>query len=310
MSFPGLALSQEYPVKPVRIVVPYPPGGVFDAVLRPLAVRLGDALGQPVVIDNRPGANTIIGMDFCAKAPPDGYTICATANDSMSLNPHLYAKLPYDTDRDFAAVAMLLHIDQVIVSHPSVPANTFTELVAVAKARPDSLNFSSFGQGSSSHMILAWLNNRAGMNITHVPYKGGGPAVAAVLSGEAQVTYMGIGALLPHVKAGRVKALAVPQTERSPFLPDTPTLAELGLGLPLRPWIGVVAPAQTPRPIVNRLSNEIVKVVEHPAFREEVLVKQGFAPAGVPADAFAAFMREDRANGAVLVKLSGIRLEY
>jgi tripartite-type tricarboxylate transporter receptor subunit TctC len=303
------AFAQPYPARPIRIFVPYPPGGVFDAIFRPLAQIMGESTGQAIVIDNRPGGNTIIAMDLCAKAAPDGYTICATSNDSMSLNPHLYSKLPYDTEKDFVGISNLLYVDEVIVAKPAAPFNSFREMIEYAKAKPGALNFASFGTGSSAHMILAWINTRGGVNITHVPYKGGGPAVAATVAGEVDLTYMGTGALLPYIKAGRVKAIAVTQTQRSSFLPDVPTMGEQGMEFQLKPWIGVVAPAATPRPIVNRLSAELVKVINHPRYREEVLIRNGFEPIGDTPEQFAAFMREDRKFGATLVKNSGIQLD-
>src|SRR3954467_11385314 len=201
----GNAFAQSYPEKPIRILIPYPPGGVLDAIFRPLAQLMTESIGQPIVLDNRPGGNTLIAMDLCAKAPADGYTICATSNDSMSLNPHLYTKLPYDTEKDFVGVANLLYVDEVIVAKANAPFNSFREMIDYAKQKPGALNFASFGTGSSAHMILAWINTRAGVNITHVPYKGGGPAVQATLAGEVDLTYMGTGALAPYIKAGRVK---------------------------------------------------------------------------------------------------------
>lgn len=303
------ALAQSFPSRPIRIIVPYPPGGVFDALLRPLAQLLSESMGQPVLIDNRPGGNTIIAMDLCAKAAPDGYTICATSVDSMSLNPHLYSKLPYDTDRDFVGISNLLFIDEVIVAHPSVPFDTFQGMIEFAKRNPGKLNFGSFGQGSSAHLILAWINSSAGVNIVHVPYKGGGPVVQATVAGEVQMTYMGTGSLLPHIKAGRVKALAVTQTHRSAFLPDVPTMGEQGLEFQFKPWIGIVAPAATPRPIVNRLSAELTKAMTNPRFREEVLIRNGFEPIGDTPEQFATFMREDRARGAILAKNANLKLD-
>jgi tripartite-type tricarboxylate transporter receptor subunit TctC len=303
------AFAQAYPARPIKVFVPYPPGGVFDAIFRPLAQLMGESTGQAIVIDNRPGGNTIIAMDLCAKSAPDGYTICATSNDSMSLNPHLYSKLPYDTEKDFVGLSNLLYVDEVIVAKPGAPFNSFREMLDYAKSKPGALNFASFGTGSSAHMILAWINTRGGVNITHVPYKGGGPAVAATVAGEVDLTYMGTGALLPYIKAGRVKAIAVTQTQRSSFLPDVPTMGEQGMEFQLKPWIGVVAPAATPRAIVNRLSAELVKVINHPKYREEVLIRNGFEPIGDTPEQFAAFMREDRRFGATLVKNSGIKLD-
>jgi tripartite-type tricarboxylate transporter receptor subunit TctC len=305
----GNALAQPYPSKPIRILVPYPPGGVFDAIFRPLAQFMGESVGQAIVIDNRPGGNTIIAMEACAKSPPDGYTICATSNDSMSLNPHLYSKLPYDTDRDFVGISNLLYVDEVIVAKANAPFSTFREMIEYARQKPGALNYASFGTGSSAHMILAWINTRAGVNIVHVPYKGGGPAMQAAIAGEVDLTYMGTGALLPFIKNGRVKALAVTQTQRSPFLPDVPTMGEQGMEFQLKPWIGVVAPAATPRPIVTRLGAELVKVINNPKYREEVLMRNGFEPIGDTPEQFAAFMREDRKFGATLVKNSGIKLD-
>jgi tripartite-type tricarboxylate transporter receptor subunit TctC len=302
-------LGQSYPNKPIRILVPYPPGGVFDALLRPLARDVGEALGQPLVLDNRPGGNTIIAMDACAKAPPDGYTICATSNDSMSLNPHLYSKLPYDTERDLVGVSNLVFIDELIVAHASVPFTSFREMIDYARSKPGALNYGSFGLGSSAHMILAWINNRAGTDIVHVPYRGGGPAVAAVLANEVQVIYMGTGALLPHVRSGKLKALAVTQRQRSPFLPDVPTMGEQGMDFQLKPWIGIVAPAGTPAPIVQRLAAEMARVIRSAKFNEEVLARQSFEAIGSTPEQFAEFMKEDRALGATLVRISNLKLD-
>jgi tripartite-type tricarboxylate transporter receptor subunit TctC len=303
------AAAQQYPNRPIRLIVPYPPGGLFDAIFRPLSQRLAETMGQPLVIDNRPGANTIIGMDLCAKSMADGYTLCATSNDSLSLNPYLYAKLPFDVERDFVPVTQLLYTAQIIVAHPSVPFSTMPELVSYSKANPGALNFSSFGSGSSAHMILAWINNRAGIEITHVPYKGGGPAVAAVVAGEVQLNYMGIGTLLPHIKAGRVKPIAVTQSARSALLPDVPTLAEQGMDFPLRPWVGVVAPAGTPGVIVERLAAEIAKIVQEPGFREAHFVRTGLEPIANTPGEFSASLKQERVAAASLVKMSGIRLE-
>ena len=305
---PIAAAAQTWPAKPIRVIVPYPPGGLFDAIFRPLARELGNALGQPVVLDNRPGGNTIIGMDLCAKAPADGYTICGTSNDSMVLNPYLYAKLPNDPERDFAPITNLLFTEDVIVAAAKTPFVNFRDMLAYARAKPGALNFASFGQGSSAHMILAWINNRAGVSITHVPYKGGGPSITATVAGETELCYMGIGALLPHIKTGRVKALAVAQPVRSPLLPDVPTMAEEGLAFPLKPWVAMIAPGATPEVIITRLAVEIGRILREPRFRDETLVQQGLEPVGNTSDQFAAFLKEERATGAMLVKLSGISL--
>ena len=303
------AFAQTYPAKPVRVIIPYPPGGVLDAIFRPLARDLGETLGQPVVLDNRPGGNTIIAMDLCAKAAPDGYTICATSNDSMSLIPHLYNKLPYDTDRDFAPVSNLLYVDEVLVASAAAPFGTFREMIEYAKTKPGVVNYGSFGLGSSAHMVLAHINNRAGTDITHVPYKGGGPAVAAVLANEVHVIYMGTGALTPHIRSGKLKALAVTQTRRSPFLPEVATMGEQGMPFELKPWIGVVAPSATPPAILNRLSAEIAKIIKGAKYSEEVLQRQGFEPIGNTAAEFGEFMRADRKIGAELVKIANLKLD-
>ena len=303
------AVAQQFPSRPIRLIVPYPPGGLFDAIFRPLSQRLQETIGQPLLIDNRPGANSIIGMDLCARSTPDGYTLCATSNDSLSLNPFLYAKLPFDVERDFVPVTQILYTAQIIVANPSVPVSTIPELVAYAKANPGALNFSSFGLGSTAHLVLAWINNRAGVQITHVPYKGGGPAVAAVVAGEVQLNLMGIGTLLPHIKAGRVKPLAVTLSSRSTLLPDVPTLAEQGMDFPLRSWVGVVAPAGTPTAITERIAAEIAKIVREPAFLEAYFARAGLEPiANTPAE-FAAYLKQERPVAASLVKMSGIRLE-
>lgn len=303
------ALAQSYPTRPIRIIVPYPPGGTLDAIFRPIGQTILESMGQPLILDNRPGGGTIIAMDLCAKAAADGYTICATSNDSMSVNPHLYSKLPYDTDRDFVGIANLIQLSGMFVARPSAPFQTLREMLAYAKSNPGKLNFASFGQGSSAHMMLAWINNVAGVDITHVPFKGTAAAVQALLSGDADVAQVGVGVFMGHIKAGKLKPLAVTHTRRTSLLPDVPTVAEQGIELPFRPWIGVVAPAATPRPVVNRLNAELTKAIGTPRFREEVLERQGWDAIGGTPEQFAAFLREDRQFGARLVKASGLKLD-
>ena len=224
-----LAFSvQAFPTKPVRVIVAYPAGGGIDVMARQIGERLSKTWGQPVVVENKPGANTIVAADTAAKAAPDGHTIFMTTDATFSINPHLYKKLPYDPERDFMPVTMLVLLQQMMVAHPSVPANTLAELVDYAKKNPGKLNYASYGSGSQPHLSGEMLKHKAGIDLVHVPYKGISLAVPAVIAGEVQLTFSGIASGMGPLKAGRIKALAIGGKARSPLLPQIPTFAELG----------------------------------------------------------------------------------
>src|SRR5689334_12942804 len=223
------AYAQSYPAKPVHLIVPYPAGGVVDGLMRGIAQPVSETLGQPVIVDNRPGANTIIALEACAKAAPDGYTICSSSSDGMSFNPWLYPKLPYDADRDFAPITQLVWVNGVIVAGAKVPYDTVAGMVAFARANPGKVNFASFGIGSTPHFFLEWFRKQGGADIVHVPYKGSAQIIPALLSGESDATFIAMGIVLPLVASGRLKALAVTGPKRSSYLPEASTLAEQGI---------------------------------------------------------------------------------
>jgi tripartite-type tricarboxylate transporter receptor subunit TctC len=302
------ASAQTYPSKPVRVIVPYPAGGVVDGLMRSVGQQFTEAVGQPLIIDNKPGANTIIALEACAKSPPDGYTLCTSSADGMSFNPHLYKTLPYDPDRDFEPITQMVWVNGAIVAGAKVPYNTVAEMVAAAKAKPGTINFASFGLGSTPQFYLEWFNKQAGTQMVHVVYKGMAQILPALLSGEADVTFTAMGIVLPQIAAGEMKALAVTNPERSPYLPNVSTLAEQGLDPKLRNWFGLFAPAHTPQPILDRLSQEFVKALHSPRFRDFVKVQAFDTVANTPAE-FAAFLRRDRATAKQVVAVTGIRLD-
>jgi tripartite-type tricarboxylate transporter receptor subunit TctC len=273
-----------YPNRPIRFVVPYPPGGGTDIVARTLSDPLAAALGQPVIIDNRGGAAGSLGTDIVAKSAPDGYTVLFTLS-SHTINPKLYAKLPFDVERDFSPISLAALIPQILVAHPSVPANNIRELIALAKSEPGTLNYASVGTGSPGHIAGELFKLRAGIDMVHVPYKGGGPAVADTLGGQVQLLFVSLPAVLQHLRAGRLKALAVTSEERSLAAPDVPTIAESGVpGCVVNSWYGALAPAKTPLAIVARLQAAFAQVLALPEVKEKLFRQGAEAMASTPAE--------------------------
>ena len=263
------ALAQTYPAKPVRVVVPYPPGGVGDTTMRAIAQHLSESLGQPFVIDNKPGASQMIGADAVAKAAPDGYTLFLGSVTSLAINVSSQKKMPYDPVRDFAPVSMLYFSPMYLVVNPAVPAQSVKELVALAKAQPGKLSFASIGQGGSIHLAGEMFKSMAGVDITHIPYKGSAPALTDIIGGQVSLMFDAGVSALPQVRAGKLRALAITTAKRVDSTPELPTVAEAG-GLPnyeATLWFGLVAPAATPRDIVNRLSQELAKILRQPALQ-------------------------------------------
>src|SRR5438477_1468053 len=247
MLAPFAALAQTWPAKPVRLVVAYPPGGGIDVMGRQIAEKLSGMWGQPVVVENKPGANTILAADTMAKSAPDGNSVLFTTDATFSINPHLYAKLPYDAERDFIPVTMLVLLQQLLVANPSLPANSLAELIALAKSKPGTINYASYGSGSQPHLSGEMLKYKAGIDLVHVPYKGISLAVPAVMAGEVQLTFAGIATSMPQLKAGRIKALAIGGPQRSLLLPQVPTFAELGYPeVETHAWFGLFLPARSP----------------------------------------------------------------
>lgn len=304
----GLAVAQNYPARAIRVIVPFAPGGATDAVLRMLAPRLSDNLGQQVVVDNRPGGASTIGMDIVAKSPPDGYTL-GVANLSFSINPHLMSKLPYNTEKDFALVSLITIVPLVMSVHPSVPARSIKELIALAKARPGSLNYSSSGNASATQMATELFRYMAGINIVHVPYNGGGPALISVLSGQVSIYAGSIPTLLPHFKSGKLIALGITTAKRDAAIPNVPTIAEAALpGYDSREWQGIVVPAATPPAIVAKLYQELVKTLAAPELKERFASVGAYAVGSTPEE-FAAHLKQETATMGKVIKEAGIRIE-
>src|SRR5437868_7321149 len=291
--------------KAVRIVVAYPPGGGIDVMARQVAEKLTGMWGQPVVVENKPGANTIVATEAVAKSPADGYTVLLTTDATFSINPHLYAKLPFDTQRDFIPVTMLVLLQQLLVANPSLPANTLDELIALAKVKPGAINYASYGSCSQPHLSGEMLKYKAGIDLVHVPYKGISLAVPAVMAGEVQLTFAGIATSMPQLKAGRIKALAIGGPKRSPLLPQVPTFAELGYPeVETHAWFRLFLPAGSPREAVDRINRDTRKILEEPEFRQKQLVDKGYDVVASSPQAFAAFLRTDSATRAPPVNIS------
>jgi len=309
-AYAGTALAQTWPAKPVRIVVAYPPGGGIDVMSRQIAEKLTAAWGQPVVVENRPGANTIVATDAVAKSGADGYTVLMTTDATFSINPHLYAKLPFDTQKDFIPVTMLVLLQQLLVAHPSLPAGTLPELIALAKAKPGSINYASYGSGSQPHLSGEMLKYKAGIDLVHVPYKGISLAVPAVMAGEVQLTFAGIASSSAPLKSGRIKAIAIGGTKRSPLFPEVPTFAELGYPeVETHAWFGLFLPAGSPKEAVSRLYADVKRVIDDPEFRQKQLVDRGYEPIGSSPEEFSAYIVKDRDSRGRAVKISGAKAE-
>jgi tripartite-type tricarboxylate transporter receptor subunit TctC len=308
MLFVASGWAAGYPARPVRMIVAVPPGGPADILARLVGPRLSESLGQTVVIDNRPGANGNIAYEMAARAAPDGYTFVLVAA-GVVINPSLYREVRYDPLRDFAAITHGISVPNILIVHPSVPASSLSELVALAKKQPGKLAFASAGNGTSGHLALELLKQRAGIDVTHVPYKGGGPALAEVLAGQVQALFSLALAATQQVKAGKVRALAITSGKRSAVAPELPTVAELGFpGYEVVGWFGWLAPAKTPKEIVARLNTEIVKVLNLPEVRERLLT-QSSEPVGDSPQAFAAFMKSEHAKWAEVIKRGNIRMD-
>jgi tripartite-type tricarboxylate transporter receptor subunit TctC len=301
--------AQTYPVRPVRIVVAYPPGGGIDVLARQLADRLAPQWGQAVVVENRPGGSTIPATELVAKSPADAHTILLTTDSTFSINPHLFARLPY-SDRDFIAVTQLILLQQLLLAHPSVPAKDVAELVALARAKPGTLNYGSYGSGSQPHLAAETLKSKAGVDIVHIPYKGIPFAVPAAIAGEVQLTFSGIASSRAHVQAGRLKALAIGGPARSPLMPDVPTFAEQGYPeVETHAWFGLFVPAGSPRTGVDRIQRDVAAILKDPAFGEREITGKGYDLVASTPEAFAAYLVVDRAARGRAVQLSGARAE-
>ncbi|MGZ5126836.1 MAG: Bug family tripartite tricarboxylate transporter substrate binding protein [Burkholderiales bacterium] len=299
--------AQTYPVKPIRFIVPFSAGGGADIVARAVGQKLTETLKQQVIIDNRTGAAGIIGMEAAAKAPPDGYTIVLGQTGPNSINPSLYDKLPYDALKDFAPITETTRYPYILVVHPSVPARNVKELIALAKSHPNGLTFASAGNGAANHLAAELLKTMAQIRIVHVPYKASAPALIDVLGGHVSMMFDPVITCMPHVRVGKLRALAVTSLARSAIAPELPTIAETGLpGYEAIGWHGVLAPAATPKDIVAKLNAEIVRNLQTPDMRAR-FAEQGAEPVGNAPEEFARFLKEDLEKWSRVVKTAGVR---
>jgi tripartite-type tricarboxylate transporter receptor subunit TctC len=301
--------QQPYPSKPIRLIVPFPPGGSIDPVARMLGPKLAESWGQQVIAENRPGANGAIGTEILAKAPPDGYTLILLGGGTHVINALLARNLPYDSVKDFAPVATVQRSDYVLVVHPSMPVNNLKQFIALAKARPGQISYASAGNGNMNHVAAELFNMLTGVNTLHVPYKGGGQALIDLMGGQVHMHFAVVISALPHIKSGRLKPLAIGGETRFPALPQVPTFTEAGLpGFRLQPWQGIFAPARTPKPIIDRLSAEISRIVTLPDITERI-TGWGSQPLISTPEQFAALMAADFTKFAEVIKAANIRID-
>jgi tripartite-type tricarboxylate transporter receptor subunit TctC len=305
----AMAFAQSYPAKPIKLMVPYPPGGGADLLARALGQKLGEALGQPIVVENRPGANGIIGTDAVAKATPDGYTLLLGNVGPNAINQALYSKLPYDCVKDFAPIGEMATTAHILVVHPSVAAHSVQELITLAKASPGKLTYASTGIGGSPHLAGELFDLMAGVKIYHVPYKGAAPANSDLIGGQVSMSFNTLPPLLPQVRAGKLRALAVTTAKRASTMPELPTIAESGVpGYDVSTWYGLLAPAGTPRDIVMRLNTELNKLLQSPGVKSQLAVK-GFDVETSTPEEFAGLIASEVTKWTRVVKAANVRLD-
>ncbi|MCK9513879.1 MAG: tripartite tricarboxylate transporter substrate binding protein [Pigmentiphaga sp.] len=302
------AMAQGYPEKPIRLIVPFPPGGGNDVIGRIVAEKLTERLGQSVIVENRGGGNGIIGLQALAQAAPDGYTIGVAAAGPMAVNPSLYSNLPYDPQKDFAPITNMVIFPLLLVTHPAFPPKTVAELIDHAKANPGKVFYASPGSGNSGHLAGELFNTLADVDITHVPYKGQGPAVADLLGGQVQMLYSSIPSVIEHVRSGRLNGLAVGSAERLRSLPDMPTIGETVDGYDAYSWVGLVAPAGTPRDIIDRLNREVTDILQQEDVAEKLLL-QGAIPVSETPEEFAAYIQDEIEKWGAVVKSANIKVD-
>jgi tripartite-type tricarboxylate transporter receptor subunit TctC len=304
---PLVAAQPDYPNRPIRLVVTVPPGGAADFIARLVGGKVSESLGQPVVVENRGGAGGTIAADAVAKAPPDGYTLLQNSITTHGVGPHLYSKLPYDPVKDFAAVSALAVLPLVMAVNAEVPVRSVDEIIAHSKTKP--LNFASSGNGGAPHMAAELFKSVTGAPMTHVPYKGSGPAVADLVGGRVQIMFDAAPSLIAHIRSGKLRVLAAASPQRNRLLPEAPTFAELGYPkVAVSLWYGLLAPAGTPRSAINKLNSEVTKILQSPDVRERLLA-QGAEPMPGTPEAFASFMQEEMAKWAPVVKQAGVKLD-
>ena len=304
-----VASAQGYPTRPIRLVVPFPAGGTTDILAREVAQKLTEVLGQAVVVDNRPGAAGNIGSDLVAKSAPDGYTLLMGTVGTHAINPSLYSKMPYDHVKDFAPVVLVAGVPNVLVVNPALPGNSVSDLIKLAKDKPGQINFASSGSGTSIHLSGELFKTMAGVDMTHVPYKGSSPALTDLIGGQVQIMFDNLPSALPQIKGGRLRAIALTSLKRAPVLPDIPTINESGLpGFEASSWFGVLAPAGTPVAIVARINTEVNKWLQSADAREKLL-GQGAEAAGGSPERFANHIRAESEKWAKVVKASGAKVD-
>ena len=310
LALPGYAVAQTYPEKTIRLVVPNSPGGSLDRYSRMIAQKLTEALGQTALVDNRPSAGGIIGADIVAKSAPDGYTLLMGATPTMAINVTLYAgKLPYNPEKDFTPITLTAKLPSMLAVHPAVPVKNLKEFIALAKAKPGKLNYGTSGIGSGNHLVGEMLKAAAGIDMVHVPYGGGAPGLVALLAGQIEVLITPPPTLMPMVKAGRVRAIAISSAKRLPAMPEVPTIAESGLpGFEATLWFCIVAPAGVPKPIVTRLHAALVPILNSPEYRERLAAEGATGEISTPEELMA-FVRAETPKWAKVVKSSGAKVE-
>jgi len=307
--FSQQAALAQYPTKPVHIVVPYPAGGAVDAFARVLTQQLSEMWGQQVVVDNRPGASTMIGADQVAKSPPDGYTLLLTAELTLVIVPHLYEKIPYDPLRDFTPIVALVSATQALVANPSLPVKTVKDLVALAKAKPGQLTYGSFGNGSTGHLNMEVLQAMTGARFNHIPYNGAGPAMNDVIGGHIDFMLAALSIVKGNVQAGKLRMIGVGSNHRSSEFPDVPTISESGApGFEAKSWFGLVAPAGTPPDVIRKINQDVTKVISDRAFAEKYLAAQGLGSITGTPEQFAAFIRAETVRWGKVVKDADVKV--
>ena len=305
----GIVCAQNYPHKAIRFIMPYPAGGSIDTTGRIVAQQLAENFGQQVVIDNRTGAGGTVGTEIGARAAPDGYTLVMGGTGTLALSPNLQRNLPYDPVRDFAPVTLLVIVPYVLVVPAALRVNSVRELIALAKSRPDQINYGSGGNGSAPHLAAELFKTMAGVRLVHVPYKGSTPAINDVIAGQVQLTFTGIPSVLAHIKSGRLRPIGVTSAARATALPDVPAIRESGVpGYEVTPWFGVLVPARTPPALVTRLNGEIVKVLRSQAIRER-FAAEGVEPVGNTPAQFASYIKLERVKWGKVIKDAGIRVD-
>ena len=309
----AFAAQAQYPMRPIRVLIPQPPGGANDTVARVIAAPLGERLGQPIVVENRPGANGIVGtdavaMEVVAKAPADGYTLLLAADAQIVINPHFYSMLPFDTLKDLAPVASVVNTQMVLAVNPSLPVHTLPEFIQYARRANPPLAYASIGNGSQHHLVMEMLKQRAGIDLLHVPFKGGGPATTALIAGEVAAAFGG-NSVTGHVRAGRLRALAVAGKQRSPVFPDVPRLAEFYPGLEVTPWLGIFAPAGVPPAVIAKLHEATNALLADAAIADKIRRVGGLEPYISTPDEFAALLRAEYAKYGEIVKTVGAKVD-